>query len=279
MKPSASITRRTALACLGFSIAGLSQAHCNRAIQVPMSATGQSVVIDGDTVRGIYPDILNAITAKEYCKFVITPVPRARLEKLYESGKADMIVASTRSARRDEFGTFIPMVRSRAMAITLGDAQRTPFKTTQDILDNKNVRLIVVRGYDYGNAYHELIEAMGKENRLLLEVDPNAVARLMRNNPNDVTIMVPTILYGAMQEDPRLNDALDKLRFDPLDNMPWGESGVYLSKAALDPKLLKFLQSAMQRTAQAGTVHKGFAAYYPPQVLKDSIKPLEKTTP
>jgi polar amino acid transport system substrate-binding protein len=267
------------MASLGIIVSGLATAHCDRVIQVPVSATGQSVVIDGDTARGIYPDILNAISVKDKCRFVIAPVPRARLEKLYESGKADMVVASTRSARRDEFGVFIPMIRSRAMLISLGDAQRPPFKTTQEILNNKDVRLVVVRGYDYGNAYHELIEAMGKENRVLLEVDPNAVARLMKINPNDVTIMVPTIIYSAMQEDARLSDQMEKLRFEPLDNIPWGESGVYLSKKALEPGQMKFLQSMMQRTAQAGTVHKGFAAYYPPQVLKDSIKPLEKTAP
>ncbi|NBX20968.1 MAG: hypothetical protein EBR58_06135 [Betaproteobacteria bacterium] len=277
MKNPAGINRRIAMASVGISMSGLAWAHCNRAIQVPVSATGQSVVIDGDTVRGIYPDILKAISVKENCRFVVTPVPRARLEKLYETGKADMIVASTRSVRRDEFGVFVPMVRSRAMVISLGDMQRAAFRTTQDVLNNKEVRLVVVRGYDYGSAYHELIEAMAKENRVLLEADPNAVARLMKTNPNDVTIMVPTIIYGAMQEDARLADLLDKLRFEPLDNMPWGESGVYLSKTSLEPGLMKFLQSAMLRTAQAGTVHKGFAAYYPPQVLKDSIRPLEKT--
>lgn len=276
LKSLSVVTRRIAITSLGLSVSGLALAHCNRPIQVPVSATGQSVVIQGDTVHGIYPDILNAISAKEKCRFVITPVPRARLEKLYETGKADMIVASTRSARRDEFGVFVPMVRSRAMVISMGDMQRTPFKSTQDILNRKEARLIVVRGYDYGNPYHELIDILGKENRVLMEVDPIAVARLMKSNPDDVTIMVPTIIYGAMQEDVRLVGMLDNLRFEPLDNMPWGESGVYLSKTALEPGLMKFLQSAMQRIAQAGTVHKGFAAYYPPHVLKDSIRPLEK---
>ncbi|NBW50610.1 MAG: hypothetical protein EBR49_11080 [Betaproteobacteria bacterium] len=277
MKSTARILPCLGLLAAGLCLSGLAMAHCSRAIQVPVSATGQSVVIDGESVHGIYPDILSTISTREKCRFVITPVPRARLEKLYESGKADMIVASVRSARRDEFGVFIPMVRSRAMVISLGDGQRPPFKSGQDLLNNKEARLVVVRGYDYGNAYHELIEAMGKENRVLLEADPTAVARLMKSNPNDVTIMVPTILYGAMQEDPRLADLVDKLRLEPLDNLPWGESGVYLSKIALEPSLMQFLKSAMQRTAQSGIVYKGFAAYYPAQILKDSIKPLEKT--
>lgn len=101
---------------------------------------------------------------------------------------------------------------------------------------------------------------------------------MLKSNPGDVTIMVATILYGAMQEDPRMRDLRDKLRFEPLDNLPWGESGVYVSKS-LEPGLFKFLQGALQRAAQSGVVHKGFAAYYPHQVLKDSIKPLDKPAP
>jgi len=243
-----------------------------------MSATGQSVVIDGDKVSGIYPELLRGIAAKEQCRFVISAVPRARLERLFETGKADMIVAAQRSTHRDEFGVFVPMVRSRAALISLDDAQRAPFKNFQEIVDHKEIRLVVVRGYDYGSGYQELIDTLSHDNRVVFEAEPQAVGRLLKSNPGDVTIMVPTILYGAMQEDPRLRDLRDRLRFEPLDNLTWGESGVYLSKT-LEPGLFKYLQAAMQRAAQNGTVHKGFAAYYPAQVLKDSIKPLDRPQP
>ena len=243
-----------------------------------MSATGQSVVIDGDKVNGIYPELLRSMAAKVQCRFVISPVPRARLERLFETGKADMIVASVRSPHRDEFGVFVPMVRSRATLISLDDTQRPPFKNFQELIDHKDTRLIVVRGYDYGKAYQELIDALGRENRVVFEAEPQAVGRLLKSNPDDVTLMVPTILYGAMQEDSRLRDLREKLRIEPLDNISWGESGVYLSKT-LEPGLFKYLQAAMQRAAQNGTVHKGFAAYYPAQVLKDSIKPLDRPQP
>lgn len=252
---------------------------CSRPIQVPVSATGQSVVIEGDKLHGIYPELLRNITAKERCRFIMTPVPRARLEKMFETGMADMMVATSRSARRDEFGVFVPMVRSRPAAISLDESVRAPFTNTQELLNHKSTRLVLVRGYDYGSTYQELIDTLGKENRLVLEAEPVAVARLMRANPNDVTIMVPTILYSAMQQDARLNDQLDKLRIEPLDDLAWGESGVYLSKNALEPSLFKYLQAIMQRAAQSGVVYKGFASYYPAQVLKDSVKSLERNSP
>jgi polar amino acid transport system substrate-binding protein len=261
------------------TLTSLAATACSRPIQVPVSATGQSVVIEGGKLRGIYPEMLRNIGNKEHCRFVMTPMPRARLERMFETGMADMIVATTRSARRDEFGVFVPMVRSRAAAISLDESVRTPFTNTQELLNHKITRLVLVRGYDYGSTYQELIDTLSKENRLVLEAEPVAVARLMRANPYDVTIMVPTILYSAMQQDARLNDQLDKLRIEPLDDLAWGESGVYLSKSALEPSLFKYLQTIMQRSAQSGVVYKGFASYYPAQVLKDSVKSLERNSP
>lgn len=256
--------------------AGASAAHCSRAVQVPVSATGYSVVIEGQSVRGIYPEMLKSISDKENCRFAMTPVPRARLEKLFETGKADMILAATRSTKRDEWGIFIPMVRSRATLVSLADPQRPVFKTSAELIQHKETRLVLVRGYDYGAVYQGLFEAMAKDNRAVLEAEPSAVARMMRANANYVTIMAPTVLYGAMQEDSRLSDTVDKLRFEPLDDLPWGESGVYLSKTALPPTMRKYLTGAMQRTAQSGVAYKGFSTYYPPHVLRDGIKPLER---
>lgn len=270
------ILKNALVAATLFALAGWSSANCGRTVEVPVSSTGYSVVIEGESVRGIYPDIIKSISGKEGCKFAMTPVPRARLERLFETGKADMILAASRSAKRDELGLFVPMVRSRATLISLADPQRPVFKTTQDILQAKDIRLLLVRGYDYGTAYQEIYEAMAKEQRALLEAEPSAVARLMRANPNYVTIMAPTVLYGAMQEDSRMNDMVDKLRFEPLDDLPWGESGVYLSKTAMPPAMFKYLLATMQRTAQTGVAYKGFASYYPPYVLKDGIKPLDR---
>nr|WP_315463530.1 hypothetical protein [uncultured Rhodoferax sp.] len=268
-----------ALAALCAGLPALGLAQCKRPVQVPMAAAGLSVVVQGESVRGVYPEILESISSREQCQFVVSVVPRARLEKLFEAGKADMLVASTRSDLRDAFGVFIPMMRSRAMALSLGDTPRPPLKTTRDLLDNQNLRLVVVRGFDYGPAYRELISAMEKEQRLTMEADPVAVARFLKANPHAVTVMLSTVLYGAMQEDTRFKDQLDKLRYEPLDNIAWGESGVYLSKTALDPALMQTLQSAMRRTARTGVVHQSFKAYYPPHVLKDSIRPLDTGTP
>lgn len=250
---------------------GTVQAGCSRPMQVPVSATGQSVIIANDEINGIYPELLRSL-AKEGCEFSFMPVPRARQELLFETGKADMLVPAVRTSRRDEHGIFVPLTRSRATIIAQ-DARRAPFKSMYDLIERKDVRVVLVRGFDYGQPYQELLEALQQRNRLVLESDPLAVARVLKANPGDVTIMAPVILVGAIQDDARVSDLLDKLRFDPISELPWGDNGLYISKTSLSKEDSTTLLALLNRPAVASTLWKSFQTYYPANVLKESIRP------
>ena len=86
--------------------------------------------------------------------------------------------------------------------------------------------------------------------------------------------MAPTILAGAVQGDERVRDMVDTLRMGPLEELPWGTSGVYLSNTSLSPTDKTALLEAMERPAKSGDVWKSFQRYYSPAVLKSSIRPL-----
>ncbi|MFZ6675999.1 substrate-binding periplasmic protein [Undibacterium sp. Xuan67W] len=194
-------------------------ADCSRTVNVPVSATGQSVTINGDVIGGIYPDILRSI--KEGCTFVLTPVPRARLELMFETGKADLLIPASKTPRRDEFGIFIPLVYNRATLISI-DPTRLPIKTAQELLDRRDIKVAAVRGYDYGPAYLDLLKELGKQGRLAMEADPLSVARILKSGVVDVVIMAPSILAGVIMSDGRVQDMLEKLRFEPINELPWG---------------------------------------------------------
>lgn len=263
---------QTLLACVTLAVSGVTSAGCSRPLQVPVASTGQSVIINDTEISGIYPDLLRAVSAKEGCEFVLSPVPRARLELMFETGKADLLVPATRTPRRDELGIFVPLTRNRATVISL-DGKRPPVKTAYELVERKDVRAVLVRGFDYGVAYQELVDALARQNRILYEPDPLAVARFIKANPNDVTIMSPVIFYGAIQDDPRVGDLVERVRFEPLAELPWGESGLYLSKTSLGKEDTTTLLGIFTRASQAGTVWKSFQTYYPPNVLKEAIRP------
>jgi len=265
------------LACAALAVgAGLplaAQAACSRVINVPISATGQSVIMDGDSIKGIYPDLLRSLADKDGCTVALSAVPRARLEMLFETGRADLLIPASRTPRRDAHGVFIPLIHNRAMLISLRSG-RPAIKSMQELLDKPGLKVALVRGFDYGAAYQELIGQLNQQARLILEVDALSVARLLKSGAADATIMAPSILAGALQDDERVQDLLDKLQFDALQELPWGDSGVYLSNKALSARDKTALRTALERAARSGVVWKGFQQYYDPAVLSGSIRPL-----
>lgn len=264
---------RTLVTSLATALSLAAQASCSRVIDVPVSAIGQSVVVEGNAIKGIYPDLLRSLDHKDGCKFALTVVPRARLEVLFETSRADLLIPASKTPKRDAHGSFIPLIRNRAMLITLRSG-RAPINSTQELLQQPGLKVVLVRGFDYGPAYQELIAALTQQGRLILEVDALSVARLLKSGAADATIMAPSILAGALQDDERVHDLLDKLQFEALRELPWGESGVYLSNTSLNPQDTAALRAALERAAKSGVVWKGFQQYYAPAVLNGSIAPL-----
>lgn len=257
--------------CLSLSAQTL--AACSRVINVPVSATGQSVIVEGDAISGIYPDLLRGMSDKEACIFALTAVPRARLENQFETGRADLLIPASRTPKRDQSGTFVALIHNRAMLMSL-QATRPPILTSQLLLEQAGQKVALVRGFDYGPAYQQLVTTLGQQGRLILEVDALSVARLLKSGAADYTIMAPSILVGAMQNDDRVRELVDKLRLEALPELPWGDSGVYLSNSSLSPQDKAALQDALERAAKSGAVWKAFQRYYDPAILKGSIRPL-----
>jgi polar amino acid transport system substrate-binding protein len=249
------------------------QAGCSRVISAPVAALGLSVMLDGETISGIYPEILRASQSKEACTFALSAVPRARQELLFETGKADILLPASKTPRRDEFGTFVPLTYSRAALISI-NTDRAPIKTIKELLDARDLKVILVRGYDYGPAYQELVIELNRQGRLQMESDPVSVARLLKSGVAHATVMAPTILSGTLRDDDRVRDLADKLRYESIQELPWLSNGLYLSKTSLSEADRQALVEFFDRIAKSGAVWKGFQQFYEPSVLKAGLKPL-----
>ncbi|MFZ6777933.1 substrate-binding periplasmic protein [Undibacterium sp. Ji83W] len=248
------------------------QAACSRVINAPVTSLGFSVIVNGDSVTGIYPDIFRSLSSKETCQFQFSAVPRARLEVMFENGQADVLFPAIRTPRRDELGFFIPLIYTRATLVSLQSA-RPVIHNQQELLEQKNLKVVVVRGFDYGEAYQAIIAELQKQGRLVVESDTVSAARVLKAGMADLSIMAPYIFAGAVQGDVRVEDMVDKLRFDPLPELPWSDSGIYLSKKSLSQDDRNALQDMMERAARSGVVWKGFLRYYKPEVLKEGNRP------
>lgn len=263
---------RIAMLFLAMCVALAARAECTRVINVPLSAIGLSVIVSGSTVSGVYPDVLRELAVKGGCGFAFSVVPRARLEAMFEAGDADLLIPATRTPRRDQQGQFVPLIFTRPTLISVV-SDRPPIQSIQQLLERRELRIALVRGFDYGSAYQALIQELGKQGRLLLAVDAQAIARLMDAGVVDATLMAPSILAGAVLNDGRSRGLLPRLRYEPLAELPWGDSGAYISKRSVGPADAAALRELLDHSVKSGALWKSFQHYYPQEVLNGSLRP------
>lgn len=253
-------------------LAAPAQAGCSRPIQVPLSASGVAVMVDDGEARGFYPELLRSFGQKAGCEFQFTVVPRARQVVMFETGKADLLLPASSTPARDQLGQFVPMVSHRTMLISLMD-KNGRIASLKDLLARRELRVAVVRGFDYGREYATLIKELGKQDRLFLEVDVRAVARLLHAGSADVTIMGPTLMATAVESEPRVKGLLEKLRFDAVPELPWHPSGVYISRTSLTPEDQREVREMLEKMARSGAVMETYQRRFRPELLNDSVRP------
>ena len=246
-------------------------AGCSRDITVPVSASGASVIAEGHEVKGIYPDLLRELGRKAGCKFVFTVVPRARQVAMYRIGQADILVPASRTPERDKHGTFVPMIHNRPMLISLA-GDRAPIASAQELLERRELRVAVVRGFDYGERYTALTNELAKQGRLFSEVDVTAVARLLHAGAVDLTIIGPTLMSGAIRREPRVQGLQERLRVEPIPELAWKYSGAYVSHA-LSKEDQRTLLDALDKMSRSPQVMDAYLRHFSADILNDNVRP------
>jgi polar amino acid transport system substrate-binding protein len=246
-------------------------AGCSRPIAVPVSADGASVVLAPDGIRGIYPDVLRGIADKAGCQFDLALVPRARQVALYGLGRADIFIPAAHTQERDRHGIFVPLISTRPMLISI-EGNHTKISNARELLAQRDLRVAVVRGFDYGEGYMALTGELAKQGRLLVEVDVISVARLLHAGAADITIMAPSVVVSATRRDPRVQGLLERLRTDAIPELPWRMSGAYVSRA-LSNSDQEVLIDALEKAAKTSAVVDGYVHYFGPDLLKGGLRP------
>ena len=265
--------RTSTLAALLLSAAPFwAQADCARALRVPVAAIGLAVTVKDGVVGGIYPELLRAEVAKAGCTIQFQVVPRSRQEMLFETGQADLLMPARRSARRDTHGLFVPMIRSRAVLLSL-QPRPLPVHSVAALLEHRALRVAVVRGYDYDGAYQSLVKQLRAQDRLVESSDPVSLARALDAGIADVAVITPTVVTGALR-DHGLSAWIARLHAEPVDELPWGESGAYVSRrSSLSDADRQQALEMLERIGRSGAAWHAFQQHYPDKNLSDSVRP------
>lgn len=258
-------------ACHGHAVA----AGCSRPVIVPVPSNPPNIIVTKGSIGGLLPDMLHAVGAKAGCTFRFSIVPRIRLEKMFENGSADLLVAATQIERRDRQGVFIPVAEARPMLISL-DGKREPVTSMADLVARRELRIALVRGYDYGAAYQAMIKTVSEQGRVYMEPDVSTVARLIAGNMADVTIMPAGTFIGGIVGDSRVEGMKSRLRIEPIEELDWIKTGIYLSRKSLPPADRALIEAALTESVKSGAWWTALKKFYTPAVLKNHTRPLER---
>lgn len=264
---------RSGLWLLGWLAMTAAEASCTRAIHIPMAPIGLSVSFEESRAQGIYPTLLREVAASTQCQFDMHKVPRARLQSMFDAGQADILVPASATPGRDAVGEFVPLIQVRASLLTL-EAEAAVPRSLAELLAQPDYKLAVVRGFSFGPAYESTIATLRQKGRLVEEADPAGVARALRQGLAQATVMTSSILVGTLVIEAELNPLLKRLRVEPLEELGWHFSGLYLSKRSLGEADRRTLRLALGQVARGGRVWQLFNEAHPPGSLGVSIRPL-----
>jgi polar amino acid transport system substrate-binding protein len=265
---------RSGLWLLGWLLSSTAaEAGCSRPISVPMASIGLSVSFEDGRAQGIYPTLLREVASSTQCQFEMHKVPRARLQSMFDAGQADVLVPASTTPARDAVGEFVPLIQVRASLLTLDPEMPVP-RSLAELLNQPDYKLAVVRGFSFGPAYDSAIARLRQKQRLVEEADPVGVARAMRQGLAQATVMTASILVGTLVSEKELTPLLKSLRIEPLEELDWHASGLYLSRRSLGEADRRLLRQALGQAAKGGRIWQLFNETHPPGSLGVSIRPL-----
>jgi polar amino acid transport system substrate-binding protein len=230
---------------------------CSRPVTVAASSVGRSMIVTPDgAVSGLIPDFMKQVAALSGCTIQFQVVPRARAFLMLEAGTVDLVTSANQTPQRDKWGVFVQMYSTRPMLMALNPAV-TKLTTTDELVASR-VTLGVVRGYDYGSAYTQLLGLPALEGRISTVTDPDTVARMLAAGRVDAALMTPAAFVNAAET----ANLEDRVLVVPLKGLPASAAGMYLARASLSAQDSKKIAAAVATLVARGTYGRLLKQYY-----------------
>jgi len=197
-------------------------------------------------VSGLDVDYLKKLAKRSGCEFKFVQVSRIRGLTMFEHDEIEVLTSASKNPSRDAHGWFSPFAEAYPALITLHGSFPDPRKALYD----GDMVLNAVLGYDFGPEYLDLLDTLGKKNRLEKVSDPATAIRKVLTRHGDAFI-IPAPAAAYIIKDLNLNTA--DFNITPLAGWRKLQYGLYLNTAKIPPKDLETLQAAARIAASLTT--------------------------
>lgn len=272
MQPSRTSVFRRQAASLAAAVALLqgapAGAQCSRPIVVPAAPTGFSMMVEGDAVRGIYPDWLRAVGRRIGCSFEFPVVPRARADQMFfEQHSADMLTPSSQTRERDGRAEFVHFYSLTPVLVIHQSVRGEIPRDVASLLKDTKWRAAMVRRYSFGDEYQALLRELEAGGRVDYVADLEIVERMLRSGRVDFTILPASLMHSALLDGQAAQSA-GEFRYHELRGLSPIRSGAYLSLRSLPQRDRELLREALGKAARDGSFRKSHEPYLPESVLR-----------
>ncbi|MBX9839982.1 MAG: transporter substrate-binding domain-containing protein, partial [Silvanigrellaceae bacterium] len=215
--------------------------------------------------EGVDKDIINEIMKRNKCQYDISVMPRIRIWKSLENGSLDLSTSGIQNKERDKFAFFINYIKLKNYIILKKELN---FHSWQEFLNNKNLKIGVIRGFKHGEA-DKWLEILNKENRVIENVDHNALYDSFINHKFDVTIGHPMTFQFYFKNINGLSNLVNVEDWN-IDELPI-KHGIILSKKVFSPEEYEKWKNIVNDIISDGTMFKILKKYFSAKEAREIV--------
>jgi len=230
------------------------------------------VVLDDQGFSGPWPDYLLALSERTGCSFVLSSVPKARINmELASADPPDLVLPVTRSHEQDTFATFIPLQRQRLVLLTLKENAGSALSVAS-LLAQKQWHGVTARGYSFGSQHGELMQQLSAQRRLYQVNSVEAILRMLRAGRAEFAVLPMNVaLLAAQDSDFRVGEVRGLGSF---------EIGAYLVQRSLNAQDRAVLKHALESSivpSGPGLLARGSRRYSSSESARAEVVPTPVT--
>ncbi|HHW23575.1 MAG TPA: amino acid ABC transporter substrate-binding protein [Clostridiaceae bacterium] len=204
--------------------------------------------------HGISKDFVTELFKRMDLKYEIKVMPRARISSMIEEGSLHMGVQSIRTTEREKYAWFVTYFTEKNSVLVRKTAN---ISNEADLLNSRNIKVGIVRGYYYGEYYMDLIEKLKKKRIIVETKDIEELFELLRNDWIQVTFNNPSSYLYYFEKNSI--DDIDVIDFDP-DGKPLARC-LMLSRKYFTEDHVREFERVIDEMKKDGTLYEIFNRY------------------
>lgn len=206
--------------------------------------------------HGINKDVVEELFRRMKLDYKIEILPRVRISSMISEGLLHMGVSTIETPERAEYSYFVPYFSEKNDVLVRSDSG---ISTEEELLQRRDIKVGIVRGYYYGEHYMELIEKLEERKMIVQARDTEHLYKMLNDGWIQVTFnLASSYLFY-----------IDTYSIQGINIYDWAPEeeplvrSLVFSKKFFSPDDITKFQQTIDEMREDGTLYNIFSKYIP----------------